>query len=150
MQDADIQLKDFFRRELDALRSDAVSFAEAYPGAASALALNQGRSGDPQVEMLLQSFAYLAARLQYQIEADQATLPNTLMDMLYPHLAAPVPSMLIAKIDAPQSKGAPLPRGSQMHASVRDELNREVSCRFRTCYETPLWPVTIADIKLDS
>lgn len=150
MENADSQLKDFFARELHALREDTAAFAQAHPAAASALALNKGRSSDPQVELLLQSFAYLTGRLHYQMEAGQAALPNTLMDVLYPHLSAPVPSMLVAKIDAPQAKGTLLERGRQMYATVNNEAGQPVNCRFRTSFDTELWPLLITDIKLSS
>ena len=47
--------------------------------------------------MLMQSFAWLAGRLRYQLETDQAVLPNALLGLLYPHLEAPLPSMLIGE-----------------------------------------------------
>ena len=150
MQSTDIQLKDFFDRELRILREDASVFGDAYPGAAHALALNQGRSNDPQVELLLQSFAYLVGRLQYQAEVGEASLPNSLMDVLYPHLTAPIPSMLVTQIDAPLAKGVTLERGRQMQSVVTNEQGTGVVCRFRTCYDTKLWPLEVSAVSLGS
>src|SRR5438105_12362594 len=98
MHIANATLKDYFQSELSALRSEALGFAEQHPQLAGALGLNARTATDPQVELLLQSFAFLTGRLQHQVEQDKAELPNALLAFLYPHLEAPVPSMLIAEI----------------------------------------------------
>ncbi|MBL8512249.1 MAG: type VI secretion system baseplate subunit TssF, partial [Betaproteobacteria bacterium] len=133
----DNQLKDFFLRELSALREDAAVFAQSHPQAAQALALNRGRSHDPHVEMLIQSFAYLTGRLQYQLEINQAALPGALLSILYPHLEAPLPSMLIARADvrpdnASFAKGVTLARHRHVQTTANDSAGRKLTCRFRT------------------
>src|SRR2546426_12427488 len=95
---AETKLKDYYQSELSALRTEAVAFAEQHPEVARVLGLNQQQASDPQVELLLQSFAFLTGRLQHQMAVDEATLPNTLLSFLYPHLEAPLPSMLVAQI----------------------------------------------------
>src|SRR3990167_8606502 len=99
MQTAADRLKDFYQQELAALRDEASEFAHDYPDQASMLGIHRGRSQDPQVELLMQSFAYLTGRLRHQLEVDQAELPNALLADLYPHLEAPLPSMMVAEIE---------------------------------------------------
>ncbi|GAA5787319.1 hypothetical protein GCM10007860_30370 [Chitiniphilus shinanonensis] len=147
------RLKDYFVRELFALREDAAEFAQGYPQVAQALSLSRGPSQDPHVELLMQSFAFLAGRLNYQMEVQQATLPNTLLHFLYPHLEAPVPSMMVAEIEVNPSganfaKGVTLARDRQMYVNAVNDQGRRLPCRMRTCAETPLWPLTVTEVKV--
>jgi type VI secretion system protein ImpG len=153
MQAAGTRLRDFYHAELSALRHEAADFACGHPDAAASLGLARGQSSDPQVEMLMQSFAFLAARLQYQVRLDEAALPNALLSFLYPHLAAPLPSMLIAQIKV-KADGAAfpkeqlLPRQRYISASAVNDMGNKIECRFRTCYETPLVALEIKEIAL--
>jgi len=147
-------LKDFYLQELDALRDEASEFSLDYPAQAQELGFHfGGRSQDPHVEMLLQSFSYLTARLRYRLEVDQAALPNALIADLYPHLEAPVPSMLIAEMDVKPGganfvKGVSLDRGRQISTTLRGDAGLPRTCRFTTCSATPLWPLEITDISV--
>jgi type VI secretion system protein ImpG len=114
--------------------------------------LNARAAGDPQVELLMQSFAFLTGRLRNQIEQDKAELPNALLAFLYPHLEAPVPSMLVAEI-RPRPDGAReqvLSRGRFVTAAAFNHAGRKVSCRFRTCYSTPLLPLRVTELSLEA
>lgn len=147
-------LKDYFVDELDALRRQAAEFGRDHPRAARALALSgEGRSRDPQVELLLESFAYLSGRLQHQMDQDEALLPNALLGHLYPHLAAPVPTMMVAQVDVKSdganfANGATLARGRYFKTRALSDTDQPLECRFRTCYETPLWPLEVAEVAL--
>lgn len=151
MQAAGTRLKDFYRTELSALRDEAIAFAERHPDVARSLGLNAQQSTDPQVELLIQSFAYLTGKLQYQREVDQAALPNALLSFLYPHLEAPIPSMLVAGITvkpdgANFAKEQVLTRGRYISVSASNDLGHKVECRFRAAYDTPLLPLTVDEI----
>lgn len=155
MRTANMTLKDHFRNELTALRTESLVFSEKHPELARTLGLNARQATDPQVELLLQSFAFLSSRLRSQIEQDKAELPNSLLAFLYPHLEAPIPSMLIAEINAKPdgtdfSKEQILDRGRYVVATAENHLGKKIDCRFRTCYETPLLALTIDDISMES
>lgn len=149
------RLKSIFQQELSALREEAREFAQDYPEQASALGFHSGRSQDPHVEMLMQSFAYLTGRLRYQLEIDQAMLPNALLADLYPHLEGPVPSMTVAEIDVALAgqnygKGVLLARDRQVTASVPGDTGEPLVCSFRTCCDTMLWPLRVIDVTITS
>jgi len=144
------RLKDFYQQELSALRDEASEFAQDHPEQAGRLGIHRGRSQDPQVELLMQSFAYLTGRLRYQLEIDQAQLPNALLADLYPHLAAPLPSMLIAHLQPPPDGIGVLERGRSVVGQVPTDGGGSVACRFRTCFETPVWPITVTDVAIVS
>jgi len=155
MHSANTKLKDFYHSELTALRQEGMAFAQQHPELAHSLGLNQRQARDPQVELLLQSFAFLTGRLQYQVELDQANSANALLQSLYPHLAAPVPAMLVAEI-AVKPKGRDLAqeqvleRGRSISAPALNPPGKKIDCRFRTAYETPLMPFEVTEIETQS
>ncbi len=150
MQTSAHRLKDFYQQELAALRDETSEFAHDYPDQAGALGLHRGRSQDPQVELLMQSFAYLTGRLRHQLEIDQAELPNALLADLYPHLEAPLPSMMVAEIEVRPDGAAIVERGRGVLAEVPIDGGGKAVCRFRTCCETALWPLKVVDLAIVS
>lgn len=146
-----VKIHDFYRRELADLREQAAEFAMEHPVAARELAMSRGKSADPHVEMLLQSFAYLSGRLQYQLEAEQTTLPNAMLARLYPYLEAPLPSMLVTQAQV-SVDGANFANGWTLerhrHAAIDAEADngKSIGCRFRTAYETPIWPLKVSKV----
>lgn len=144
---------DYFMAELQSLRQRATLFSEDYPEVASELRLGSGRSDDPHVEMLLQSFAYMTARLRYNLDADMPEVPVNLLKHLYPHLETPIPSMGILQVDpypdtVDFTEGYCLQRGRSFKRKVRAQDNSEYDCFLRTTCDTDLWPVTISNISL--
>jgi type VI secretion system protein ImpG len=144
------QLKDYYQRELVTLREDAQAFAQTHPAEAAALGLGRSGSRDPQVEMLIQAFAFLTGRVLYEMEASKAVLANSLLQDLYPHLAAPLPCMAVAQVvvkpDA--ADGAVLERGRQAAATALDDQGNKVACKFRTTVALPLAPLAVTDVEL--
>ncbi|MFA7431267.1 MAG: type VI secretion system baseplate subunit TssF [Rhodospirillaceae bacterium] len=144
MSGFDDVLLDYYQRELDALRHLGSEFARAYPKVAARLDLGAQGSADPQVERLLESFAFLTGRIQRSLDADFPLIPAALLEVLYPHLVAPVPSMAIARWQPAAGEMAAdqrhdVPRGSRLFADTDDG----VTCRFRTCQPVVLRPLRI-------
>ena len=59
-----------FQEELSYLRSAGQSFAARHPKVAGRLELDREGSADPHVERLIESFAFLTARLQRRFDAE--------------------------------------------------------------------------------
>jgi type VI secretion system protein ImpG len=155
MKSVNLTLNDYFRAELHALRKESLLFSEKHPELGRTFGINAREATDPQVELLLQSFAFLSARLHHQVERDKATLPNALLAFLYPHLEAPIPSMLIAQIEVKPDgadfwKEQVFPRGRTITAAAANHLGQNTECRFLTCYDTPLIPLKIESITLEA
>ncbi|MFD2233140.1 type VI secretion system baseplate subunit TssF [Phaeospirillum tilakii] len=135
--------------ELACLRGAGADFARSHPKLARRLELARDGAADPQIERLIESFAFLAARIQREIEADFPLIPAALLGTLYPHLTAPVPSMAIARFDTDPAHsratmGIAVPRATPLYASAEDGL----TCRFRTSAPVTLWPVEVAGLDL--
>jgi type VI secretion system protein ImpG len=136
----------YYERELTFLRRMGAEFAKKYPKVASRLLLEPGKCEDPHVERLLEGFAFLAARVQLKIDDDFPEVSTALLDVMYPNYVRPVPSMSIVEfeLDPEQGKlttGFVLPRGTQLHSRPVSG----VPCKFRTGYDTTLWPLTVSE-----
>lgn len=134
-----------YENELAALRGSGVEFAAKYPKIASRLVLEPTKCEDPHVERLLEGFAYLAARVQLKLEDEFPLITESLLETLYPSFLRPIPSLSIAEFALDPESGAlttgfALPRGSRLHSRPVNG----VPCRFRTCYESTLWPLTVS------
>ncbi|MCX6624378.1 MAG: type VI secretion system baseplate subunit TssF, partial [Acidobacteria bacterium] len=135
----------YYERELTFLRQMGVEFAEQYPKIASRLVLEPDKCDDPHVERLLEAFAFLAARVHLKIDDEFPEITESLLNIVYPHYVRPIPSMSIAefRLDPAQTKnpaGIRVPRSSML-------LSRPIGgvpCKFRTCYDTTLWPLEVA------
>ncbi len=134
-----------YRRELEYLRSAGQSFARKYPKIAARLELSQDGSSDPHVERLIESFAWITSRIQRRIDADFPEFTTALLGLLYPSLVDPIPPMTIVQMTADKKQGKPVegypvPRQTALFARTND-----VTCRFRTAYETTLWPIAVTE-----
>jgi type VI secretion system protein ImpG len=141
----------YYERELDYLRKSATQFAEKYPKVASRLALEPTKCEDPHVERLLESFAYLAARVHLKMDDEFPEITNGLLSIVYPQLVRPIPSMSVVEfqIDAEKGKltgGMKIDRGTQLFSKPVGG----VPCTFQTCYETTLWPVHVSAVELSA
>src|SRR6187200_2613871 len=113
----DPRLLRLYSDELGHLREVGAEFAAEFPKIASRLGMEGMEVADPYVERLLEGFAFLAARVQLKLEAEQPRLIGHLLESIYPNFLAPVPSMMVARLgvdpaDPNLVKGYTLPRGS--------------------------------------
>ena len=133
----------YYERELSYLRQAGVLFAERYPKIASRLVLEADKCEDPHVERLLEGVAFLAARVHLKIDDEFPEVTESLLNVIYPHFLRPIPSMTIVEMHLdPQAKlmtGLPVPRDS----TVFSRPVNGVPCKFRTCYDTVLWPLQV-------
>src|SRR5689334_9319241 len=121
-----------------------VEFANKYPKVASRLLLEPDRCEDPHVERLLEAFAFLTARLHLKIDDEFPEITESLLEILYPHFLRPLPSMSVVELQADPaqgklSSGVPVPRGTLLYSRPVDG----VPCKFRTCYDTTIWPLRV-------
>jgi type VI secretion system protein ImpG len=146
----DPRLLEYYNRELQFLREMGAEFATQYPRIAARLGLDGMECADPYVERLLEGVAFLTARVQLKIDARHPEFTQHLMEMVYPHFLAPVPSCAIAeftpdfKEDSLQA-GVKIPRGAS--ASMQLYKGERTACEFRTAHDVVLWPLTVAEAR---
>jgi type VI secretion system protein ImpG len=142
----DPRLLRHYNQELLHLREMGAEFADQFPKIAARLRIDSTEVSDPYVERLLEGFAFLTARVQLKLEAEFPRFTQRLVEILYPQFLAPMPSMLIAKLNldgnAPAlTTGVQVPRGT----ILRGQAARGVStqCQFRTSHDLSLWPLEV-------
>src|SRR3984885_2680413 len=139
----------YYERELDHLRKSAAQFSEKHPKVASRLVLEPTKCEDPHVERLLESFAFLAARVHLKLDDEFPEITEALLSVVYPQLVRPIPSMSVVEFQLDQDKGK-LTSGLKIerNASLYSKRINGVPCNFRTCYSTTIWPITVAAAEL--
>ncbi|EAU46655.1 type VI secretion system baseplate subunit TssF [Salipiger bermudensis] len=142
----DSRLLRHYEAELGYLREMGAEFAEAYPKIASRLGMDQLEVMDPYVERLLEGSAFMAARVQLELEQQYPAFTQNLLEIVYPHFLAPTPSMMVARLQPDTAQGGlaegfTLPRGTQMRGQVLE--GEQTACRFTTAQDTTLWPLEI-------
>lgn len=121
----------YYQSELTALRQLGRRFSERSPALAPFLA-QAGR--DPDVERLLEGFAFLTGRLRQKLDDELPELTHSLMHLLWPNYMRPLPAFSILQFDPlPHAAPAlPVPRNTPVESKPIDD----VCCRFRTCFPT--------------
>ncbi|WLA11193.1 type VI secretion system baseplate subunit TssF [Xanthomonas translucens] len=144
----DPRLLHHYSRELQHVREMGAEFARDYPKVAGRLGMSGIECADPYVERLLEGFAFLAARVQLELEAQQPVFAQHLMEMLYPHFLAPVPSMAVVQLQPEEGEGI----GPGGHALARGTALRSLighgdrtACEYRTAHALTLWPLRLLD-----
>lgn len=142
----DPRLLRYYNQELQHLREMGAEFATQFPKIAARLRMDGIEVSDPYVERLLEGFAFLTARIQLKLDAEFPRFTQRVAEILYPQFLAPMPSMLIAKLnadpgDAALTAGVTLERGSKMKSLAGRSGPTE--CQFRSAHEVTLWPVEI-------
>ncbi|WP_347557940.1 type VI secretion system baseplate subunit TssF [Robbsia sp. KACC 23696] len=137
-------LLDYFKSELGYLREQGAAFAQRYPKVANNLGLHGGDALDPHVERLIESTAFLAARVHRDLDQSFPQIPAALLATVCPSLGQPVPSMTVVQLDFDADKGKVtagyrIPR----HTGLVARTAQDETCRFRTAWDTTLWPVHV-------
>jgi type VI secretion system protein ImpG len=142
------ELLEYYEKELSFLRRTGAEFANRYPKIASRLLLEPSKCDDPHVERLLEGFAFLAAHVHLKLADDFSEINEALLNIVYPHYTRPIPAMSMVEfqLDPEQGKltsGLRIPRETVLYS-------RPVGgavCKFRTCYDTTLWPLRVTAAK---
>ncbi|APX13811.1 type VI secretion system baseplate subunit TssF [Tateyamaria omphalii] len=137
---------DFYNSELDALRRRAARFAAAHPKIAARLRLSDDAADDPNIERLIQSFSYTAARVRQKLEDGLPELTDGLLETLYPHYLAPQPAFTILSLSPdPALDGAlSVKRGTEV---VSEPIDGD-RVRFATTQNVNLAPIRLTDTRL--
>ncbi len=135
----------YYQDELAFLREMGKEFSQDYPAMAHMLA---ERGSDPDVERLLEGFAFLAGRIRQKLDDEFPEITHGLLSLLWPHYLRPIPSLSIVEfkpVPGAVRDKARITRGTEL-ASVPVEGTR---CRFRTCYDVDLYPMELAGLEVE-
>jgi type VI secretion system protein ImpG len=135
----------YYLSELSYLRDMGRTFGLANPSVAGLLV---ERGGDPDVERLLEGFAFLTARIRERVDDDVPEMVQGLAELVLPHYLRPVPACSILEF-TPNLRAL---RGRSRIAAGAEVASHPVDgtrCVFRTTSEVELLPLTLQDALLD-
>lgn len=137
-----------YEQELGFMREMGDEFATSYPKIAGRLGMGQLEVMDPYVERLMEGFAFMAARVQTELDQQNANLTQSLLEVVYPHYLAPIPSMMIARMEPDPAQGnlaasVTLPRGTELRGEPREGAQTGVT--YTTAQDVTLWPLEISE-----
>jgi len=143
----DPRLLTYYNRELQYIRETGQEFAREFPKIAGRLGIETLECTDPYVERLLESFAFLTARVQLKLDAEFPRFTQHVLQMVYPHYLSPTPSMTVVQMVPSLSEGAladgfRVPRGSALKSVVA--RGEQTSCEYRTAQDVTLWPLELS------
>ncbi len=149
----DERLLDHYNNELRHLREMAGEFAREFPKIAGRLSLDKDAKEicpDPYVERLLEGFAFLAARIHLKLDAEFPRFTQSLLETVYPHFLAPVPSMAMVRFDPEENDpalaaGVNIPRGTLLRSNLGK--GERTACTFQTAHAVRLLPLRIVEAR---
>src|ERR1700729_456815 len=101
----DTRLLEYYNRELRYLRELGGEFAREFPKVSQRLGLDAFECADPYVERLLEGFAFLAARVQLEIDSQFPRFTEQLLALVCPHYLGPTPSMAVVQMQPDPDAG---------------------------------------------
>ena len=146
----DPRLLEYYNAELRFLRESGAEFASAYPRIAARLGMDSLEVADPYVERLIESFAFLAARIQLKLDARHPQFTEHLLEAVYPGFLNPVPACAIAEFvpdlkDGALQAGVTIPRESILRTPLGK--GERTACEFTTAHAVTLWPLEVTEAK---
>ncbi|MGC7588875.1 type VI secretion system baseplate subunit TssF [Bisgaard Taxon 46] len=149
-------LEKYFRNELDYLRELGKQLAAEKPHLANFLS---DKSTDPDVERLLEGFAFLTGTLRAKIDDEFPEFTHSMLNLLWPNYLRPVPSMTILEF-TPDNKVVKvqdvIKKGMYVFSkpistSYVDEQNNLINegyiqCTFQTCRDVCINPFEVKNI----
>lgn len=131
----------FFHDELSALRELGAEFADSNPRLAPFLATE---AQDPDVERLLEGFAFLTGRLRQKLDDELPELTHSVMSLLWPNFLKPIPSLSV--IQMLPMEGLTGKKQIKRKSMVLSTPVDGTQCQFQTCYDVDLYPLLVSDV----
>lgn len=135
----------YYQTELAYLRDRGAEFARKHPALAGMLA---ERGVDPDVERLLEGFAFVAARLRQRVDDSYPELVEPLCELLFPHLLRPTPACTMLEFQ-PSARAL---RGRTRVEAGRRVQSRSVAgtpCTFATTRALDILPLQLLASRVD-
>lgn len=141
------ELLPYYEKELAFIRQLGAEFSKEHPKIASRLGVSTDTIEDPHVSRLIESFAYLNARVQHKLDDDFPELSDAMLNVLFPHYQRPIPSMSIIQF-TPDEEQLDASYVVSRNTLIETEPFQGETCRFSTCYDCELLPLTVSSATL--
>lgn len=136
----------YYQDELAYLRDLGREFASENPALAPYLS---SESNDPEVERLLEGFAFLTGRLRQKLDDEFPEFSHSLIQLTLPQFLKPVPAATIMEftpIPSAVSGNDVIPKGTVIESGPVDGTN----CPFQTTTDISLRCASIADVRVEN
>jgi len=134
-----------FQTELSYLRDTGREFARLHPRLARYLAET---STDPDVERLLEGFAFLTSRVREKIDDEMSEFTLSVIKLLWPNFLRAFPSTTMMKftpIDRSITKRQVVSRG----CNILSRPVKGIDCIFSTCSDCTVYPLEIQSVNIE-
>ncbi|KPC50376.1 type VI secretion system baseplate subunit TssF [Amantichitinum ursilacus] len=140
----------YYERELGYLRELSGEFARRYPKIAGRLQLEGDQCEDPHTERLIESFAFLSARIHRKLDDEYPEIAASFLEVLYPHYLRPIPASSIVQFEQDPLRPEIAQRYvvEREHPVLAPAVNGTI-CKFRSCYPVTLYPLTLQNARLE-
>lgn len=139
----------YYEKELSFIRQLGKEFSEQHPKIASRLGIAEDTIEDPHVSRMIESFAYLNARIQYKLDDDFPEISEAFLNTIYPHYLRPIPSCSITQFNPdPENIDSivTIPEDSLLDTAKFNDSQ----CRFKTVYPVDLFPIYLKKAQIKS
>ncbi len=134
-----------FHDELAYLRESGKAFARLNPRLAKYLS---ERSTDPDVERILEGFAFLTSRLREKLEDEHPEFTHSIIQLLWPNFLRPFPSaamLAMTPIDRSITERHVIGKGTKL----RSKAVQGIECQFQTTADCAVYPLDISSARLE-
>ncbi len=134
------ELLEHYRCELASIQDLSEQFSKQYHEIAGAITFNPKQNPDPHIARLIESIAFLNARVSKKIDDSMPRMQKALLKLIYPEYQNPSPSTAIIEVE-PQTAAKPfmIPKGSLMET----DPTYAQSCQLQTAYDVNILPIKI-------
>lgn len=137
--------------ELLFLREQGQEFALKYPTIADKIDFKGNQSNDPQTERIIESFAFMVARLSAKIDNNAEDLAYYLLTGLYPGITAVFPPCSVIQFDNKDFNFIPRYTPISIPISVSQTASEfSDSYIFRTMYDLTVYPFQITKLSINN
>jgi type VI secretion system protein ImpG len=132
----------YYESELLSLRKQGKKFSENNPALAPFLS---DKSADPDVERLIESFAFLTAKLQQRIDDNIPEISHSFMNSIWPSCLKTQPPYSIVQFSADDAF-----KGVKQHIGKNQQLTfskKNKKYHFKTTEDLLLYPIEVGSVK---
>ncbi len=143
----DDTLLSYYEQELTYIRELGAEYARKYPKIAGRLLLEADKSEDIHVERLIEAFAFIGGRIHKKIDDDFPEITQSLLNIIYPHYMAPIPSMAMVQFDPIRQNISEAGYEVDRDTALISQPVAAIPCSFRTCMPVQIWPVEVVNAR---
>lgn len=137
----------YYETELDYMRRSFEAFEKANPQQARALGISAGRSHDPDLQRIADSFSLMAARLHQRLDNTRSEISLDLMRLVCPGFLLGAPSYAPVAVDAAGLEGpVRITRGT----AVYHDEDAKAQSRFSVARDVQVAPVRLSALRVET